>query len=131
MKILLDTQIFLWALTAPKRLGKNAKSLLQNKENQLYFSAASSWEISIKAGLGKLPLPEPPDKYISSRMANLQILPLDVKHYHTFLVYELPLHHRDPFDRILIASAIAENFYLMSADEQFRRYKVDLLWGFD
>ena len=131
MKILLDTQIFLWALTAPKRLGKNSKSMLQSKENQLYFSAASSWEISIKAGLGQLSLPEPPDKYISSRMANLKILPLDVKHYHTFLVYKLPLHHRDPFDRILIASTIAENFYLMSADEKFRRYQVDLLWGLD
>ena len=131
MKILLDTQIFLWALAEPKRLGENAKSLLRSKENQLYLSAASSWEISIKAGLGKLPLPEPPDKYISSRMANLKILPLDVKHYHTFIVYQLPLHHRDPFDRILIASSIAENSYLMSADEKFRNYDIDLIWGFD
>jgi PIN domain nuclease of toxin-antitoxin system len=131
LKILLDTQIFLWALTEPKRLGENTKSLLRSRKNQLYFSAASSWEISIKAGLGKLPLPESPDNYISSRMANLKILPLDVKHYHTFIVYTLPLHHRDPFDRILIATAIAENIYLMSADEQFRRYDVDLIWGFD
>lgn len=64
-------------------------------------------------------------------MANLKILPLDVKHYHTFIVYQLPLHHRDPFDRILIATAIAENIYLMSADEQFRRYDVNLIWSFD
>ncbi|MDJ0570324.1 MAG: type II toxin-antitoxin system VapC family toxin [Pleurocapsa sp. MO_192.B19] len=131
MKILLDTQIFLWALAEPKRLGENAKSLLRSQENQLYLSAASSWEISIKVALGKLPLPEAPDKYISSRMANLKILPLDVKHHHTFIVYKLPLHHRDPFDRILIASSIAENFHLMSADEQFRHYEIDLLWGFD
>ena len=131
MRILLDTQIFLWALAEPKRLGENTKSLLQSRENQLYFSAASSWEISIKAGLGKLPLPEPPDKYVSSRMTNLKISPLDITHYHTFIVYQLPLHHRDPFDRILIATAIAENIYLMSADEQFRRYDVNLIWGFD
>ena len=131
MNILLDTQIFLWALAEPKRLGKKAKSLLKSKKNQLYLSAASSWEIAIKAGLGKLPLPEPPDKYISSRMASLKIAPLDVKHYHTFVVYQLPLHHRDPFDRILIASAIAEKLHLMSADKQFRRYDVDLIWGLD
>ena len=131
MNILIDTQIFLWALTEPKRLGKKAKSLLKSKKNQLYLFAASSWEISIKAGLGKLPLPEPPDKYISSRMASLKIVPLDVKHHHTFIVYQLPLHHRDPFDRILIASAIAENFHLVSADKQFRRYDVDLIWGLD
>jgi PIN domain nuclease of toxin-antitoxin system len=131
LKILLDTQIFLWTLIEPKRLGENTKSLLRSRENQLYFSAASSWEISIKAGLGKLPLPEPPDNYISSRMANLNILPLDVKHYHTFIVYTLPRHHRDPFDRILIATALAENIHLMSADPEFRRYDVDLIWGFD
>ncbi|MGL6339678.1 MAG: type II toxin-antitoxin system VapC family toxin [Waterburya sp.] len=131
MKILLDTQIFLWALAEPKRLGENTKSLLRSKKNQLYFSAASSWEICIKAGLGKLPLPEPPDNYISSRMANLNISPLDVKHYHSFMVYKLPLHHRDPFDRILIATAIAENIYLMSADSKFRHYDLDLLWGLD
>lgn len=131
MKILLDTQIFLWALAQPKLLRKNAKSLLRSQENQLYLSAASSWEISIKAGLGKLPLPEPPDKYVSSRMTSLRILPLEIKHHHMFIVYALPLHHRDPFDRILIASAIAEKLHLMSADQQFHRYNIDLLWGFD
>ena len=131
MKILLDTQIFLWALTAPARLGQNAQSLLRRKENQLYLSAASSWEISIKAGLVKLPLPEPPDAYVSSRMANLNILPLAIKHHHTFGVYNLPLHHRDPFDRILIAQAMAEGLQIMSADRQFKRYEVDLIWGED
>ena len=127
----MDTQIFLWALTAPTRLGQNAQSLLKSKNNQLYLSAASSWEISIKAGLGKLPLPEPPKTYIPSRMANLNILPLDIKHHHTFGVYNLPLLHRDPFDRILIAQALAEDLRLMSSDSQFKRYKVDLIWGFD
>ena len=68
-------------MTEPKRLGKKAKSLLKSKKNKLYLSAASSWEIAIKTGLGKLSLPEPPDKYISSRMASLNIAPLDVKHY--------------------------------------------------
>ncbi|WP_036484744.1 type II toxin-antitoxin system VapC family toxin [Myxosarcina sp. GI1] len=131
MKILLDTQISLWALTEPKRLGKQAQSMLKNRNNQLYLSAASSWEISIKAGLGKLPLPETPDIHIPSRMMELTILPLNIEHHHTFKVFSLPLHHRDPFDRILIAQAIAENFYLISADEQFRSYSLNLLWGFD
>ena len=131
MKILIDTQIFLWALTAPNRLGKNARRLLKSGENQLYLSTASSWEICIKAALHKLPLPESPDIYISSRMASLNIVPLAIKHHHTFKVYQLPLHHRDPFDRILIAQAQAEKLHLMSADEQFQTYKIDLLWGLD
>lgn len=129
VKILLDTHIFLWALTEPDRLGKKAKFLLKSRENQLYLSAVSSWEISIKASLGKLPLPEPPDRYVSSRIASLRITPLDVKLYHTFIVYRLPLHHRDPFDRLLIATAIAENIFLMSADEKFVNYDVNLIRG--
>ncbi len=76
-------------------------------------------------------MPEPPDAYVSSRMANLNILPLAIKHHHTFRVYNLPLHHRDPFDRILIAQAIAEGLQIMSADGQFKRYEVDLIWGED
>jgi PIN domain nuclease of toxin-antitoxin system len=131
LKILLDTQIFLWMLAEPKRLGENAKSLLRNKKNQLYLSAASSWEISIKASLEKLPLPESPDLYISSRMMDLGILPLDIKHHHTFVVYSLALHHRDPFDRILIAQAIADRLHLISIDQQFRLYDLDLIWGFE
>ena len=131
MKILLDTHIFLWALNEPNRLGEKTKSLLKNRDNRLYFSAASSWEISIKAGLGKLPLPEPPDKYISSRMASLKIVPLDVKHYHTFTVHKLPFYHKDPFDRLLIATAIAENINLMSADKKFCNYEVNLIWGLE
>ena len=131
MKILIDTQIFLWALTAPNRLGKNARGLLKSRENQLYLSAASSWEICIKAALNKLRLPKSPDTYISSRMASLNIVPLAIKHHHTFKVYQLPPHHRDPFDRILIAQAQAEKLHLMSADEQFQTYEIDLLWGLD
>ncbi|MDJ0647819.1 MAG: type II toxin-antitoxin system VapC family toxin [Xenococcaceae cyanobacterium MO_188.B19] len=131
MKILIDTQIFLWALTAPNRLGKNAQELFKSRENQLYLSSASSWEICIKTALNKLPLPEPPDTYIPSRMASLNILPLAIKHHHTFRVYQLPLHHRDPFDRILIAQAQTEKLHLMSADGQFQAYEIDLLWGLD
>ncbi|MDJ0532432.1 MAG: type II toxin-antitoxin system VapC family toxin [Xenococcaceae cyanobacterium MO_207.B15] len=131
MKILLDTQIFLWALTEPSRLGEKAKSLLESKYSQLYLSAASSWEISIKASSGKLALPEPPDVYVASRMASLKILPLDIKHHHTFAVYTLPIHHRDPFDRILIVQSQIENLHLMSADKQFRFYEIDLIWGLE
>ena len=131
MKILIDTQIFLWALTEPNRLGEEAKKILKTKNNQLYLSAASSWEICIKASLNKLPLPKSPDSYISSRMERLSILPLAIRHHHTFGIFELPMHHRDPFDRILIAQARAEKFHLMSADKLFKLYEVDLIWGLD
>lgn len=129
MRILLDTHIFLWAITEPERLRENARNLLENRRNQLYFSAASSWEISIKAGIGKLPLIEPPDRYIEAKMIELRAKPLEITHEHTYAVYKLPSHHKDPFDRLLIATAIVENLNLMSADEKFHNYDINLIWG--
>lgn len=129
MKLLLDTEIWLWSLTAPERMNDVARLALEDPSHDLFLSAASAWEVCIKAALGKLPLPEHPSRYIPSRMAHMGVEGLAVEHAHTWRVYDLPLNHKDPFDRLLIAQAQAEDMTLVSADPQFRSYAVKLLWG--
>jgi PIN domain nuclease of toxin-antitoxin system len=104
-------------------------SLLESSSNDLVLSAASSWEISIKYALGKLPLPEPPSRYIPSRMASSGSSGLAVEHAHAIRVAELPPHHRDPFDRLLVAQAQIEKLVLLTADRQFESYDVKLRFG--
>ena len=101
--------------------------MLSRRDHQLYLSAASSWEIAIKVALGKLHLPEPPPKYIPSRMEALDILGLPVEHAHALRVFDLPPHHRDPFDRILVAQAQCESLIILTADRSFVPYNVRIL----
>ena len=110
-----------------KRLSQQAREVLQDPENQLFLSAASSWEIAIKYALGKLPLPLEPMAYVLSRMETSGTSPLPVQHSHALHVGSLPLHHADPFDRLLIAQAQMENLQILTADRQFEAYEVDLL----
>jgi PIN domain nuclease of toxin-antitoxin system len=112
-----------------KRLSQQSRALLQDPENQLFLSAASSWEIAIKYALGKLPLPMPPLEYVLSRMESSGTLSLPVQHSHALHAGSLPLHHADPFDRLLIAQAQLENLRILTADAQFEAYEVDLLWA--
>ena len=118
-------------MAEPDLLGQEAAALLENQETQLYLSVVSSWEIAIKAKLGKLPLPQPPQQYIEDVLKYLSLIPLEIKNHHALHTYSLPIHHKDPFDRLLIAQAQTEKLYLMSADKQFRRYEIDLIWAAD
>lgn len=127
MRILLDTECWLWSLAEPDRLNKRAQSLIADRENSLYLSAASSWEIATKYRLGKLPLPEPPERYVPSRMQAQGIESLAIEHAHALRVAALPLHHRDPFDRLLVAQAQVEGLALLTADPLLRKYKVRLI----
>jgi PIN domain nuclease of toxin-antitoxin system len=127
--ILLDTQCWLWWLVSPERLSPEALARLADAENTLLLSAASSWEIAIKHSLGKLPLPEPLEAFVSSRMARDGIAALPVQHVHALRVATLPLHHRDPFDRLLIAQAQVEGIPIMTADPVFHRYAVEVIRG--
>ncbi len=127
MKILLDTHVWLWLQTSPERLSNRALEQLRDPENELYLSAASGWEIAIKHALGKLPLPEPPDRYVPSRLAASGVTPLAVEMRHTLHVASLPTHHRDPFDRLLIAQAQLEQMAVMTVDSQIRTYGVEVL----
>ena len=110
------------------RLNSKAQALLSDCEEELYFSAASSWEITIKTALGKLDLPEDPARYVPRRLADFGIKPLLITHEHAFAIRELPYHHDDPFDRMLIAQARKERMVLLTADKLLRRYPVETLW---
>jgi PIN domain nuclease of toxin-antitoxin system len=128
VRLLLDTQVWLWLHVAPERLGA-ALPLAQDPSNILLFSAASSWEIAIKWRLGKLSLPEPPDVYVPDRVVSSGVVPLPIAHSHALAVASLPNHHSDPFDRLLIAQAKAENASLLTADRGLAPYDLDIVWA--
>jgi PIN domain nuclease of toxin-antitoxin system len=100
---------------APERLSARSQALLNDSENQFFLSSASAWEIAIKYSIGKLPLPIPPSEYVFSRMETSGTLALPVLHTHALQVATLPLHHGDPFDRLLIAQAQLEELNLLTA----------------
>ena len=127
MRILLDTQCWLWMVAASNRLDQATRELLLDEGNDLLLSAASSWEISIKYALGKLPLPSPPDEYVPSRMIATGVRGLPVEHRHALWVSRLPPHHRDPFDRLLVAQAQLDNLTLLTADSQLGSYEIAMI----
>lgn len=127
MKLLLDTHIFIWSDGEPERIPQSQLSAMEDETNDLILSVASVWEMQIKIQIGKLnlrmPLQEIIDGYRS--VNSLQLLPIEYKH--VLILNQLPLHHKDPFDRLIIAQAIAEDFTLVSADPKFSAYAVKLL----
>lgn len=124
-RLLLDTQVFLWWLTDHPSLGKRAKAAIADPQNQVFVSAATAWEISIKKALGKLEAPD--DIRGIVREEGFVELPIGLRHGE--LAGLLPLHHRDPFDRMLIAQAKTEGLTIVTADEKFRLYRVKVLWA--
>ncbi len=128
MKVLLDAHALLWFLAGSSKLSPTALACIQEPGNTLFVSPATLWEISIKDALGKLVLPEPFDQLFPARLeaSNILILPILVSHLHEHR--RLPLHHHDPFDRLVIAQALAEDLTLVSCDSVFPRYAVKLLW---
>jgi PIN domain nuclease of toxin-antitoxin system len=129
MRILLDTHVFLWSCLEPDKLSDIARGVLEDPANEILLSAASSWEIAIKAALKKLELPAPPARYIPSRLDAMGLTPLPVEHGHALRVAQLPRHHGDPFDRLLIAQSQLEDATLATGDPQFLLYDVDVLWA--
>jgi PIN domain nuclease of toxin-antitoxin system len=129
VRLLLDTQCWLWWFSEPERLNEEAIEQIADEANELWFSVASVWEIGIKVAIGKLPIPERIDDYISSCMIQLGAKSLEIKASHALQAAVLPLHHRDPFDRMLIAQAQIEGMTLVSADSMFDRYQVSVLWA--
>ena len=128
MRALLDTHAFLWWISDDPRLSEKAREIIADGHNELFFSAASGWEISIKAGLGRLEVPENLQRFIADQLSRnaIQVLPIYLSHaQHTGT---LPVHHRDPFDRILVSQAILEEMPLLSADSHLSRYLVEVVW---
>lgn len=115
MKLLPDTHIFLWLQTEPEWLGQHL-ALVEDPRNVLLLSAVSSWEIAVKHGLGRLHLPEPPERYVPDRLRAIGATPIAVEHPHALGVARLPALHRDPFDRLLVAQAISLDATILTAD---------------
>ena len=128
MKLLLDTHSFLWLLSAPSKMSKRALDVCKDPENLLVLSVASAWEIEIKQQLGKLEMDVAlEDAILEQESTNaLRILPVQLRH--TLALRELPQHHSDPFDRILIAQARTEGLHLVTSDQKIQQYTVDICW---
>jgi PIN domain nuclease of toxin-antitoxin system len=126
MRALVDTQVWLWMLAHPERIGPKATRLL-GSEAELLLSAASAWEIAIKYRLGTLELPETPERYVPERMRLTGMTPLPVEHSHALGVATLADHHRDPFDRLLVSQALVEGLPVVTADARLGRYGVDVV----
>lgn len=126
MKILLDTHTLLWALTEQSRLSPRVRLLLSSAET--WFSVAGVWEIITKVKVGKLSLPQPAGTFVTSELSSngVQVLPVTLDH--VLRLESLELHHRDPFDRILIAQSLEENLPIVTSDPLFARYPVQLIW---
>lgn len=128
MNYLLDTTVFVWSLKEPERLSKKAFEVLEDSTHEAFLSAVSSWEIVIKAAIGKLRLPKEAAQFIAEALTRFSIQPLSITHAHSFAVGELASHHRDPFDRMLVAQARSEKMVLMTTDAAIQKYPVEILW---
>jgi PIN domain nuclease of toxin-antitoxin system len=127
MRLLLDTHTFLWWVNDSSRLSSRALQAIGAADGPL-FSVASCWEMAIKSGSGKLKLPFSVARFVSEQLAANGFLQLPIELAHAARVAELPLHHRDPFDRLLAAQALEEDLAIVSADSIFKRYGVKRIW---
>ncbi len=127
-RYLLDTHTFLWMSSAPARLGPLARERIEAPAGELYLSVASVWEMAIKRSLGKLELPEALPAFLEEQLAATRTNLLAVRSEHALRVETLPWHHRDPFDRLLVAQAQFENLVLLSRDPSFDAYPVERIW---
>ncbi len=128
MKLLLDTHVFIWSVLEPEKLSSQIVMLISSDDNDLFLSTASIWEMQIKIGIGKLHF----DNLLSEIVAQqreineLKILPIKLKHI--WQLNNLPLHHKDPFDRMIISQAITENLPILTIDNIFNQYPINTIW---
>jgi PIN domain nuclease of toxin-antitoxin system len=128
MRVLIDTHAFLWFALDDPSFSATAKRTISDPANEVEISPATYWELAIKVGLGKYALTEPFLPFIEKQIAVNRLRILHILPRHAAVVVTLPLHHKDPFDRLLIAQAIAENIPVVSADPVFDRYPVARIW---
>jgi PIN domain nuclease of toxin-antitoxin system len=128
MRLLLDTHAFLWWVLDDARLLPAGRDLIADPSAEILFSAVSGWEIAIKARTGRLDLPEDVPAFVHDQVRRNRFRVLAVELPHALRVHALPEHHRDPFDRLLVAQAQVEAVPLLSRDRQLARYGVELRW---
>jgi len=129
VRLLLDTHVWLWMLSEPERLNAATQSALTDSATELWLSVASAWEVAIKHARGKLPLQDPVGELValSGERFGMSVLPIRLPHALT--AAELPPHHNDPFDRLLVAQAQFEGMVLVTADEIVAKYRATVLWA--
>jgi len=127
MKFLLDTHAFLWFQAGDDRLSRAARERMESDDAELFLSAASIWEMAIKASLGRLNIPMPVADYVTEKLQD-GFRMLSIEWEHAAAVQKLPFHHRDPFDRLLIAQAAAERMPIITGDPIFRAYGANIIW---
>lgn len=122
MRLLLDTHVFLWWVADAPQLTRKARRAISAKESECFVSLASCWEMAIKLSLGKLALTQPLEPFVSEQLAinRFRLLPIEFRH--VVAVTTLPFHHRDPFDRLLIAQAVVDDLTLVTTDQAFKKY---------
>jgi PIN domain nuclease of toxin-antitoxin system len=128
MPILLDTCAFLWMVGDVQKLSAAARTIVTDPANRLFLSAVSSWEIALKYQLRKLRLPDEPEAFVTKQRHAHGIEPLPLVEQAALILAELPMQHRDPFDRMLICQARRHRCAILTPDAAFRRYDVDVLW---
>jgi PIN domain nuclease of toxin-antitoxin system len=128
VKYLLDGVIWLWSIDSVEKIGPTGREILEDGREEIYFSAVTAWELSIKARLGKLQLHGPPGQCIPAFMAKQGLRLLPVTHLHSLKVYDLPSHHNDPFDRLMIAQAMVEEMTILTSDRKFAKHPVEVVW---
>jgi PIN domain nuclease of toxin-antitoxin system len=128
MKVLLDTHTFLWWITDDPKLSSKSRDIIYDGSNELFLSAATGWEIAIKAKLNRIQLPEHPELFISEQLRINGIQSLPIQMGHALHVFTLPDYHRDPFDRMLVAQSQLEDLPILTADPLISLYRVDVIW---
>jgi len=128
VRLLLDTHVWLWWLTNPDRLSRPADAALRSPDNRLHLSPASTWELVVKSATGRLEIEGSVGALLEEAIIASGVQPLPIEHSHALQLAQLPPHHRDPFDRMLIAQAQVDRLVLVSADRRLADYDVEILW---
>jgi PIN domain nuclease of toxin-antitoxin system len=128
VKLLLDTHTFLWFVTADPKLSATAQSLIADMNNEVFVSPASYWEVAIKVSLGKYPMTVPFETFFQRGIEDSAIAILAIQLRHAAVLSSLAMHHKDPFDRMIISQAIAEQFDIVGSDVAFDQYPIKRIW---